>query len=557
MKASHRHTDIPLIGLLNSTECTVEEIGRVLAQGSNPNCLSLVGENYDQSALMIAARMSDPRILKVLLEAGADPNFVARLGYTAMHTAASAEHVELLAKHGAIYPKPSYFDTTPLRSAYHFCDFPLTRCLISIGAPKSEIRVSRLHEIVINEVPLTLADIIERYEELEEKDVSNRTPLLLALESGQVQSARTLIESGASVNAKNHHGSTALHFAARSGSLEAVKLVLEQGIDVCAWDDYEHSALHESLHWEKGLANFGTGNSVVEYLVQCLSGREEYLRELDDALSACESPQIATWLLNLGANLNAMDSEQRRNLNPSSDIKVSLEMKRDEFLQAANPRFGSQNAEACSEPFWQQMIVTRETAFSYREGFEFHFPGSDQNSAGAGPIWCADRVGQSITWLEDGRCIEIAGQHKCGYESDFCIYNDVFVHEPGKLPQIYLYPREIFPPTDFHTATRVGDWIYIIGSIGYPEDRTLNDCPVYQLNIETLRIEQVTTTGKDPGRICRHRAILRGERYIEVSDGKLCANGIAYGTPSPPATFDTECHVWLDVENLESTNQEI
>ena len=85
------------------------------------------------------------------------------------------------------------------------------------------------------------------------------------------------------------------------------------------------------------------------------------------------------------------------------------------------------------------------------------------------------------------------------YDPDFCIYNDVFVHERDGSIAIYGYPESVFPPTDSHTATLVGDAIYVIGSIGYMGTRRYGETPVYRLDVHTLRMDRLHTTGDSPG----------------------------------------------------------
>jgi hypothetical protein len=117
------------------------------------------------------------------------------------------------------------------------------------------------------------------------------------------------------------------------------------------------------------------------------------------------------------------------------------------------------------------------------------------------------RYGQSITLLPDGRVIAIGGYHDD--PPDFCIYNDVVVYDERGNFKIYGYPKDVFPPTDFHTATLVDDWIYIIGNIGYDKDRIEGETPVYRLNCTTFAIEPVITAGECPGWISGHHAVVR------------------------------------------------
>src|SRR6185503_1846850 len=118
--------------------------------------------------------------------------------------------------------------------------------------------------------------------------------------------------------------------------------------------------------------------------------------------------------------------------------------------------------------------------------------------------WSAMRFGQSITRLPDGRIVQVAGEHEDAYDEDFCIYNDVFVHEPGGAITLYGYPEDVFPPTDFHTATLVGDAIYLIGSLGYAGARRYGHTPVFRLDTRTFRIERLAPAGDPPGWIYGH-----------------------------------------------------
>jgi hypothetical protein len=144
----------------------------------------------------------------------------------------------------------------------------------------------------------------------------------------------------------------------------------------------------------------------------------------------------------------------------------------------------------------------------------------------AGPGWCFDRFGQSSTELPDGRTLLIAGEHEDYYDPDFHIYNDVVALHPNGSIDIFGYPAEVFPPTDFHTATLVGDQIIIIGSLGYQEQRKPSTTPVLKLNVSSLAISAVKTSGQPPGWIHEHEAILEesGDSIL-IRYGKLDRGG--------------------------------
>jgi hypothetical protein len=136
-------------------------------------------------------------------------------------------------------------------------------------------------------------------------------------------------------------------------------------------------------------------------------------------------------------------------------------------------------------------------------------------------VWCADRFGQTITFLEDGRAVQIGGEHEDYDDVDFHIYNDVIVHDADGALSIYGYPLTIFCPTDFHSATLVGSDIVVIGGSGYLGTREPGRTRVYCLNTNTFAMRRIDTSGDNPGWIFRHRATLVGPRTIRVTGGQV------------------------------------
>lgn len=194
-------------------------------------------------------------------------------------------------------------------------------------------------------------------------------------------------------------------------------------------------------------------------------------------------------------------------------------LSRDIFQQQKHPKFGKNNPEKMNFEFWKYMVKTRNSAYSASAKF-----GNVENLLDS-PVWCFDRFGVSRTDLSDGRVICIGGEHEDYYDPDFYIYNDVIVIHPNSEITIYGYPREVFPPTDFHSATLTGvfgESIYIIGCLGYLQDRKIGETPVYFLNCESFDIYELETTGENPGWIYKHKAeFLEREYCIKIEQGKI------------------------------------
>jgi hypothetical protein len=192
----------------------------------------------------------------------------------------------------------------------------------------------------------------------------------------------------------------------------------------------------------------------------------------------------------------------------------------DLFRQWRAPRFGHSNPERMNNPVWEWLIKSRLSAFQASEKF------NDPSASDAGPGWCFDRFGQSSTTLPDGRTILIAGEHEDHYDPDFNIYNDVVIQHPNGALEIYGYPVEAFPPTDFHTATLIGNKIILIGNLGYPGQRKPGKTQVLILDLVTLSISSVQTCGSGPGWLHKHDAILeKSEDSILVRGGKIDLGG--------------------------------
>lgn len=193
---------------------------------------------------------------------------------------------------------------------------------------------------------------------------------------------------------------------------------------------------------------------------------------------------------------------------PTKDWLPGAQVTPELYAQWRSARRCDSHAAIMNNPVWDWLIRTRISAYTANR----HFGGPD--SCLAGPAWCFDRFGQSRTVLPDGRTILVAGEHEDAYDPDFYIYNDVVVWHPDDRIDVYGYPVADFPPTDFHSATLFGDRLILVGSLGYHDNRRPGQTQTLALDVHSLQIEPLTTTGQNPGWIFRHRAVLEGERLV-------------------------------------------
>src|SRR5436309_2998193 len=167
---------------------------------------------------------------------------------------------------------------------------------------------------------------------------------------------------------------------------------------------------------------------------------------------------------------------RRNEMSHDQELPIAREL----FVEWRSPRFGDANPSVLTNPVWEWLIRTPRSAYQATELL------GGPSALDAGPGWCFDRFGQTTTVLPDGREVLVAGEHEDHYDPDFFIYNDVVVRTPDGRIKIFCYPRDAFPPTDFHSATLVDNRIIIVGNLGYPEQRKPGFTPVLILDHGTL-----------------------------------------------------------------------
>jgi hypothetical protein len=200
----------------------------------------------------------------------------------------------------------------------------------------------------------------------------------------------------------------------------------------------------------------------------------------------------------------------------ASQITVDPAITPEIFAEWRSPRFGRTNPERMNNPFWEWMIRTR------LDGYQANQKLNGPDPFEAGPIWCFRRFGQSSTILPDGRQILVGGEHEDSYDPDFCIYNDVLIKHPNGQIEIFGYPKECFPPTDFHSATLVDGKILLIGALAYHTERKPGLTPVLTLDPATMKIATRENSGTNPGWIFKHEARLSDDgSYIVITGGQI------------------------------------
>lgn len=205
------------------------------------------------------------------------------------------------------------------------------------------------------------------------------------------------------------------------------------------------------------------------------------------------------------------------------------------------PKFGRNNPENQTNDVWSWLIRSRATPQAAHEA-----AGHGEKSS---PGWCFDRVGQTETVLPDGSSLYIGGEHEDFYDPDFFIYNDVVVLKADGSVAIFGYPVDVFPPTDFHSATLYENTVIIIGGLRHPEDRNHDDTFVYRLQLSDFSIHRIETFGTAPSWLYEHSATLDKDRQRIVCSGGLVTHIPTGRTVENLTTwaFDLSTSTWSQI----------
>ncbi|XP_010135047.1 PREDICTED: ankyrin repeat and SOCS box protein 3-like [Buceros rhinoceros silvestris] len=156
-------------------------------------------------ALHLSARRGSLESIRVLLEAGADPNEVTIEATTPLFLAVENGHadvVKFLLQHGA-----------------------------NVEGPHCWSGWNSLHQASFQGYTEIMEVLLENGASKECKDDFGITPLFVAAQYGKLESLRLLISHGAEVNCQAKDRATPLLIAAQEGHTKCVKLLLSKGAD--------------------------------------------------------------------------------------------------------------------------------------------------------------------------------------------------------------------------------------------------------------------------------------------------------------------------------------
>jgi len=475
--------------------------------------------------LSVVAQEASIKKLELLVQSGAEVDFQSSEGYTALIKAACSgreDAMKLFLENGSPTDVVSSYGESALSRVAGMSRFDLVKLLLDHGANPEPLEWTPLMMATVFGSQSELEHLLDEGADLEATDRAGRTALWLAISKPDLPRAEWLLERGAVMNKKTDKGTPSLHLVIQADQDGALQWLLDRGFDPNAVDSFSTTPLmvaaeYGAVRCFRRLTESGADWKATDHIDESV-------------IQKASHPEIVGMLVRGGENPAKLETQTLRKfigLGTAEDLEITPK----EFKKGRKRRFGKANPEPVNIPFWNAMVRTGWNAYEANDLFDLSSFGNSE------PTWCHDRFGMSLTCLPDGRFVQVAGEHEDGYDPDFCIYNDVVVHDGRGEFQIHAYPEKVFPPTDFHTATLVGSWIYLIGNLSYPEHRK-TQAQVMRLNLQNWSIEPVATQGDDPGWIHGHQAqvvdgsihISGGKRWIPEGqdDGEIVANATDY-----------------------------
>src|SRR5262245_10656532 len=190
---------------------------------------------YGATPLALAAANGNGAVVERLLKAGADPDTAAPGGETVLMTAARAgrlDAVRALLAHGAdVDAREATRGQTALMWAAAEGHAEVVRALVGAGA---DMRAVSRGPSGVKDPDKVAKSSNSRYERRPVPRLDTFTPLQFAVHAGQIESARALVELGASLADQTPQGMGIVTLAMANAHYELAAMLAENGADVNA-----------------------------------------------------------------------------------------------------------------------------------------------------------------------------------------------------------------------------------------------------------------------------------------------------------------------------------
>lgn len=291
--------------------------------------------NRANTALIYASYRHEPKLVRLLIDNGAEVNVVNRAGSTPLGVATEQGYEDIaemlrqagagtvdylagikdIASEGLLKILRENLYTEQIRAIVELLEQGIdaqdgdgnTPLLHAIGdhrdeivivrySPESETRKTQL--AIINELIAMKADV-------NRADNEGRTPLIAAVEGGNPAIIRALVAAGADLSKAGNNGRTPLLQAVFCREQECMDLLLEAGADIQEKDGLGQDALHMAAVNDR----FEMAKQLLEKGAKANAKNNAGETPLINAVSHNSSLKMARLLVEYGADINASDTK--------------------------------------------------------------------------------------------------------------------------------------------------------------------------------------------------------------------------------------------------------
>ena len=162
--------------------------------------------------------------------------------------------------------------------------------------------------------------LITKEANIEAKDQSEETPLILACKEGHLQIVEYLLSKNAKIEAKNYNEQNSLHFACKAGHLQIVEYLISKGANIHAKSKGLYDGM-EPIHYASSYGHL----SIVECLI--LNGADVEAKDKDGRTplhhaSTNNNIDIVKYLISKGANKYAKDKHDKTPFDRANDTEI-------------------------------------------------------------------------------------------------------------------------------------------------------------------------------------------------------------------------------------------